>query len=83
MDSAMTRDRSISDVVRDILRNVQESLGSEVRLARAEMTQAASFGCGYALGTIMPIWAATFIVAIEMVVAANVPLYGPVLALSV
>ena len=38
----MTGDRSVSDVLQDILRNVQDILRSEVRLAKAEIRQEAS-----------------------------------------
>ena len=38
----MTGDRSVSDVLQDILRNVQEILRSEVRLAKAEIRQEAT-----------------------------------------
>ena len=92
----MTGDRSISDVVRDILRNVQEIFRSEVHLAKAEIREEASqaassavwaiaglmgalsawifllWTTAYALGTIMPMWAATLVIAVAMAVVASV-----------
>jgi uncharacterized membrane protein YqjE len=38
---AIERDRSISDVVQDIIRNIQEMLRSEVRLAKTELREEA------------------------------------------
>jgi len=38
---AIERERSISDVVQDIIRNVQEMLRSEVRLAKTELREEA------------------------------------------
>ena len=82
--------RSVSDVLQDILRNVQDILRSEVRLAKAEIrheaTQAASsalwvtFGvvgvlsawmfllwtAAYALSNLLPMWAATLVIAVAM-----------------
>ena len=40
----MTGARSISDVLQDILRNVQDTLRSEVRLAKAEIRQEEPMG---------------------------------------
>ena len=82
--------RSVSDVLQDILRNVQEILRSEVRLAKAEIrheaTQAAAaalwmsigvvgllsawmlllWTAVYALAAVLPVWAATLVVAVTM-----------------
>ena len=38
----MAADRSVTDVLQDILRNVQDILQSEVRLAKAEIRQEAT-----------------------------------------
>ena len=45
----MAGDRSVSDVLQDILRNVQEILRSEVRLAKAEIRQEATEAAASAL----------------------------------
>ncbi len=92
----MAGDRSVSDVVQDILRNVQEILRSEVRLAKAEIrhevTQAAAsalwvtvgvvavlsawmfllWTAAYALATLLPMWAATLVIAAAMAGAGSV-----------
>jgi Putative Actinobacterial Holin-X, holin superfamily III len=92
----MTGDRSISDVLQDVLRNVQEILRSEFRLAKAEIrkeaTQAASsalwvtvgavvllsgwmfllWTAAYALAAVMPVWAATLVIAVAMAGAGGV-----------
>jgi Putative Actinobacterial Holin-X, holin superfamily III len=89
-------ERSVSDVVQDILRNVQEILRSEVRLAKAEIrhevTKAATsalwltvgvmgvlsawmfllWTAAYALATILPMWAATLVIAVVMAAAGSV-----------
>ena len=86
----MAADRSVSDVLQDIVRNVQDILRSEVRLAKAEIRQEATkaassalwvtFGlvgvlsawmfllwtAAYALSTILPMWAATLVIAVAM-----------------
>jgi len=90
----VAEERSVSDVVQDILRNLQEMVRSEIRLAkvevRGEVKRAASSGAWlaaggvaaagawiflmwtvvYALSIIMPMWAATLIVALVMAGAA-------------
>lgn len=92
----MAGERSVSDVLQDILRNVQDMLRSEVRLAKAEIrreaTQAISpalwvtFGvvgvlsawmfllwtAAYALTAVVPMWAATLVVAAAMAGAGSV-----------
>ena len=92
----MAADRSVADVVQDILRNVQDILRSEVRLAKAEIrqeaTQAATaalwmsigivgllsawmfllWTAVYALATVLPIWAATLVIAVAMAGAGGV-----------
>jgi hypothetical protein len=83
-------DRSVADVLQDILRNVQDILRSEVRLAKAEIRQEATQAAAaalwmtigvvgllsawmfllwtavYALATVLPIWAATLVIAVAM-----------------
>ena len=83
----MATDRSVADVLQDILRNVQDILRSEVRLAKAEIrqeaTQAATaalwmtigvvgllsawmfllWTAVYALARVLPLWAATLVIA--------------------
>ena len=92
----MAADRSVADVLQDILRNVQDILRSEVRLAKAEIrqeaTQAATaalwmtigvvgllsawmfllWTAVYALATVLPMWAATLVIAVAMAGAGGV-----------
>ena len=86
----MAADRSVADVLQDILRNVQDILRSEIRLAKAEIRQEATQAAAaavwmtigvvgllsawmfllwtavYALATVLPIWAATLVIAVAM-----------------
>lgn len=90
--------RSIPEILRDVLTNIQDIVRAEVRLAKAELGEelssartaglllgvgvvAAIFGalflllaCVYALGRVMPDWAAALIVAAAVGVAAAVTL---------
>jgi hypothetical protein len=83
-------ERSVSDVLQDILRDVQEILRSEVRLAKTEIRQEATraaasavwltvgvvgvlsawmfllWTAAYALAAVLPMWAATLVVAVAM-----------------
>lgn len=92
----MAEERSVSDVLQDILRNLQDMVRSEIRLAKVEIRdegrRAASSGIwlgagavaavsawifllwtlAYALGTRMPMWAATLLVALAMAAASGV-----------
>lgn len=92
----MAGDRSVSDVLQDILRNVQDILRSEVRLATAEIRHEARraaasalwvtvgvvgalsawmfllWTAAYALATILPMWAATLVIAVAMAAAGSV-----------
>ena len=92
----MAADRSVADVLQDILRNVQDILRSEIRLATAEIrqeaTQAATaalwmaigavgllsawmfmlWTAVYALATVLPIWAATLVIAVAMAGAGGI-----------
>ena len=94
----MAGDRSVLDVLQDVLRNVQDILRSEVRLAKAEIRQeamqAASSAlwvtCGvvgvlsawmfllwtavYALTTVLPLWAATLVIAVAVAGAGGTAL---------
>jgi len=89
-------DRSISDVLQDIVRNVQDILRSEVRLAKAEIRQEATkaassalwvalglvgvvsawmfllWSAAYALSAILPMWAATLVIAVAMAAVGSV-----------
>ena len=91
----MATDRSVADVLQDILHNVQDILRSEVRLAKAEIrqeaTQAATaalwmtigvvgllsawmfllWTAVYALTTVLPLWAATLVVAVAVACAGG------------
>jgi hypothetical protein len=80
-------DRPFSAVVEDILINVRELLRSEIRLARTEIREALWLAsgavvilsswifllwtCAYALSAIMPIWAATLVVALATAVCGS------------
>jgi len=86
-------DRSVADVLQDILHNVQDILRSEVRLAKAEIRQeatqaaAAALWIGvvgllsawmfllwtavYALTTVLPLWAATLVIAVAVACAGG------------
>ena len=94
----MATDRSVADVLQDILRNVQDILRSEVRLAKAEIrheaTQAATaalwmtigvvgllsawmfllWTAVYALSTVLPLWAATLVIAVAVACAGGMVL---------
>jgi hypothetical protein len=90
--------RSIPEILQDVLTNFQDIVRAEMRLARAELTEELSaarsggilvgvgavaaifsvlfllLGCVYALGRVMPDWAAALIVAAAVGVAAAVTL---------
>jgi putative superfamily III holin-X len=89
-------DRSVSEVLQDVLRNVQDILRSEVRLAKVEIRQEAMqaassalwvilgvvgalsawmfllWTAAYALTAIVPMWAATLVIAVAMAGAGGV-----------
>ena len=91
----MSGERSVSDLLNDILHNVQDMFRSELRLARAEIrhdaTQAVSAAVWlaiglvflssawifalwtgvYALAAILPMWAATLVIAVAMTAAGS------------
>ncbi len=84
----MTEQRPFSEVLQDILRNLQELIRAEMRLAKAEVRQDASeaaasgawvaaglviaisawgfllWAAAYGLALVVPMWAATLIVAL-------------------
>jgi hypothetical protein len=88
--------RSIPEIVKDVLTNIQDIVRAEVRLAKAELGEELSsartgglligvgavaailsgqfllLACVYALGRVMPNWAAALIVAAAVGVAAVV-----------
>ena len=92
----VTANRPVSEVLQDILHNLQDLIRSELRLAKAEVSQdarqaaasAAWMGAGavcgmsawlfllwtvaFAAAEILPMWAATLIVAVAMSLAAVV-----------
>ena len=91
----MATDRSVADVLQDILRNVQDILRSEVRLAKTEIRQEATQAAAaalwmtigvvgllsawmfllwtavYALTTVLPLWAATLVIAVAVACAGG------------
>jgi hypothetical protein len=90
--------RSIPEIVKDVLTNIQDIVRAEVRLAKAELGEELSsartgglligvgavaailsaqfllLACVYALGRVMPNWAAALIVAAAVGVAAALTL---------
>ena len=94
----MATDRSVADVLQDILHNVQDILRSEVRLAKAEIRQEATQAAAaalwmtigvvgllsawmfllwtavYALTTVLPLWAATLVIAVAVACAGGMVL---------
>ena len=91
----MANGRSVTDVLQDIVGNVQEIVRSEVRLAKTELREEAAkaktssmfvgagaligvyaggfllLGIVYVLATVVPSWAAAFIVALSLAVGAG------------
>ena len=91
----MATDRSVADVLQDILHNVQDILRSEVRLAKAEIRQEATraataalwmtigvvgllsawmfllWTAVHALATVLPLWAATLVIAVAVACAGG------------
>ena len=90
--------RSIPEILKDVLTNIQDIVRAEVRLAKAELGEELSsarsaglligvgavaaifcalfllLACVYALGRVMPNWAAALVVAAAVGVAAAVTL---------
>jgi hypothetical protein len=80
-------DRSISDVLQDILRNVQDILRSEVRLAKAEIrheaTQAASSALWLTFGVVGVVSAWMFLLwTAAYALAAVMPMWAATLVLA-
>lgn len=87
----MANDRSVTDVLQDILRNLQEMIRSEVRLAKAEIgegaRQTASSGVRLAVGAIVALsawlfflWTAVYVLAERMSMWASTLLVAIALA---
>ena len=90
--------RSIPEILKDVLTNIQDIVRAEVRLAKAELSEELSsartaglligvgavavifsalfllLACVYALGRVMPNWAAALIIAAAVGAAAAVTL---------
>jgi acyl-CoA reductase-like NAD-dependent aldehyde dehydrogenase len=84
----MTGDRSISDVLQDILRNVQEILRSEVRLAKAEIreeaTQAASSALWVTVGVVVLLSAWMFLLwTAAYALAAIMPMWSATVVIAI
>lgn len=84
----MTDDRSVSDVLQDILRNVQEILRSEVRLAKAEIrqetTRAAASALWLTVGVVGVLSAWVFLLwTVAYALATVLPMWAATLAIAV
>ena len=84
----MAGDRSVSDVLQDILRNVQDILRSEVRLAKAEIrqetTQAAAAAVWVTVGVVGALSAWMFLLWTAVYLLATVlPMWAATLAIAV
>ena len=83
----MTGDRSLSDVLQDVLRNVQDILRSELRLAKAEISQeatkAASSALWVAVGIVGVLSAWMFLLwTAAYALAAILPMWAATLAIA-
>jgi hypothetical protein len=83
----MTTDRKVSDVLQDIVKNVQDIVRSEVRLAKAELRQEASetarSGLWLATGVVLALSAWTLLVWSGVYALASVvPLWAAALAVG-
>ena len=83
----MTEDRSVSDVVQDILRNLQEMVRSEIRLAkveiRGEVNQAVSSGAWLAAGGVVAMSAWIFLLwALAYALATRMPMWAATLIVA-
>ena len=87
----MVEERSVSEVLQDILRNLQEMVRSEIRLAkveiRGEVTHAVSSGAWIAIGGLAAMsawsflmWAAAYALATRMSMWAATLMVGVVMA---
>jgi acyl-CoA reductase-like NAD-dependent aldehyde dehydrogenase len=84
----MTGDRSISDVLQDILRNVQEILRSEMRLAKAEIReeakQAASSALWVTVGVVVLLSAWMFLLwTAACALAAIMPMWSATVVIAI
>jgi Putative Actinobacterial Holin-X, holin superfamily III len=84
----MTGDRSISDVLQDILRNVQEILRSEMRLAKAEIReeakQAASSALWVTVGVVVLLSAWMFLLwTAAYALAAIMPMWSATVGIAI
>ena len=84
----MATDRSVADVLQDILRNVQDILRSEVRLAKAEIrqeaTQAATATLWMSIGVVGLLSAWMFFLWTAVYLLATVlPMWAATLAIAV
>ena len=94
----MASERPLSNILQDILRNLQDIVRSELRLAKTEVQEELAkgrsasllvaigasgvlfavffilLGCAYALGAVMPMWAAALCVAAGIGIVAVVAL---------
>ena len=84
----MIEDRSISEVVRDLLRNVQDMFRAEVRLAKAEIrkeaTHAASSAVWVIAGVVVALTACTFLLwTTAYALATQMPMWAATLVIAV
>ena len=83
----MAEERSVSDVVQDIFRNIQEMLRSEIRLAKVEIrgdvTRAVSSGVWIAAGGVAAISACSFLLwALAYALATRMPMWAATLVVA-
>lgn len=83
----MNQDRAISDVLQDILRNLQEIVRSEVRLARVEIRdearQAAASAVWITAGTIGALSAWAFVLwTITFALSTRMPMWAATLVVA-
>ena len=84
----MAEERSISDVLQDILRNVQEMVRSEIRLAkveiREEVRRAISSSVWIAAGAVVAVSAWLFLLwTLAYALATRMPMWAATLVVSV
>ena len=83
----MAEERSVSDVLQDILRNLQEMVRSEIRLAkleiRGEITHAVSSGAWIAAGGVAAMSALTFLLwALTYALATRMSMWAATLIVA-
>ena len=83
----MTEARSVSEVLQDIVRNLQEMVRSEIRLAkveiRGEIKEAVSSGAWIAAGGVAAISASMFVLwALAYALAARMPMWAATLTVG-